>query len=49
MYLCVGVCVRVCECMCICVWVYVCECICDHVRIIYVGVSVCSHVYGHVC
>ena len=52
-YLCVSVCVLVCECMCTCVWVYVCECICEHVRIIYVGVSacvgdVCGRVYGHV-
>ena len=44
--------------MCTCVWVYVCRCICEHVRIIYVGVSVCrrmcvgdvcGRVYGHVC
>ena len=40
--LCVGVCVLVCGIMCTCVWVYVCECICEHVRIIYVGVSVCT-------
>ena len=43
-----GVCVLACECMCTCVWVYVCECICEHVRIIYVGVSVCRHVFWHV-
>ena len=49
-YLCVGVCVLVCECMCTCVWVYVCECICEHVRIIYVDVSACVGmcVDGHV-
>ena len=43
----VSVCVFVCGCMCVNVYVKIS--MYEHVRIICVGVSVCGHVYEHVC